>query len=137
MRRALKRDDNFCSIPCIAVLPLDLVFREGVHVPSPVQTPSSTAQEDNVYFRKEQKCLTGNNNENNFSRESIWKMYKQEEEMKRTKLQCLKMFQRHNLSCKGENKKEGKKKKNKSLSHRAAATGSFFIAAAADSALEV
>lgn len=56
--------------------------------------------------------------------------------MKRTKLQCLKMFQRHNLSCKG-GKKRGEKKKNKSLSHGAAATGSFFIAAAADSALEV
>lgn len=57
--------------------------------------------------------------------------------MKRTKLQCLKMFQRHNLSCKEENKKGGEKKKNKSLSYEAAATGSFFIAAAADSALEV
>lgn len=33
--------------------------------------------------------------------------------------------------------KKGEKKKNKSLSHGAAATGSFFIAAAADSALEV
>lgn len=99
------------AVPCIAVVPSDLAFREGEHVPSPVQTPSSTAQEDNVHLRKEQKCLTGKNNENNFSRESIWKMYKQEEEMKRTKLHCLKMFQRHNLSCKGENKKGGEKKK--------------------------
>lgn len=55
--------------------------------------------------------------------------------MKRTKLQCLKMFQRHNLSYKGENKKGREEKKNKSLSHGAAATEPFFIAA--DSALEV
>lgn len=86
---------------------------------------------------KSRNVWVANNNENNFSRESIWKIHKQKEKIKTTKLQCLKMFQRHNLSCKGENKKEGEKKKNKSLSHGAAATGSFFIAAAADSALEV
>lgn len=86
---------------------------------------------------KSRNVWLANNHENNFSRDSIWKIYKQEDKMKRTKLQCLKMFQRHTLSCKGENKKGGEKKKNKSLSHKAAATGSFFIAAAADSALEV
>lgn len=46
------------------------------------------------------------------------------------------MFQQHNLSYKGENKKEREERKNKSLSQGAAATESFFIAAA-DSALEV
>lgn len=47
--------------------------------------------------------------------------------MNRTKLQRLKMFQRHNWSCRRE--------KNPCLTG-AATTGSFFMAAAADSALK-
>ncbi|OPJ72020.1 hypothetical protein AV530_009341 [Patagioenas fasciata monilis] len=67
------------------------------------------------------------------ARASIWKIHEWEEEMNRTKLQCLKMFQRHNWSCRREKKEQ--KKKDPCLTG-AATTGSFFTAAAADSALK-
>lgn len=64
--------------------------------------------------------------------DSIWKIQEQEEEVKRTKLWHLKMFQRHNWSCR---EKKEEREKNPCL-NRAAAKGSFLIAAAADSALK-
>lgn len=53
-------------------------------------------QEDNMNLRKEQKRLANNNENTFFFSDSIWKIQEQEEEVKRTKLWHLKMFQRHN-----------------------------------------
>lgn len=111
IRRALEQDGCFYpdySLHCSGALRFNFQTENAYAKPCPDTKQGMTAQPRLTHtLGKSRNVWLAINNENSFSRDSIWEIHEQEKEMKRTKLQCLKMFQRHNWSCRG--KRKGKK----------------------------